>query len=67
MLWDGEVVPGFVDQRRSTIADDTRAIAEYNERVAAHPQLMTSDRPAARRRVDLGEASPAAAGPTEDA
>jgi predicted O-methyltransferase YrrM len=39
VLWDGRVVPGFgtpVDD------DDTRAIAEYNERIAAHPQLLTA-------------------------
>ena len=41
VLWDGEVVPGFV-ARRQRDAGDTRAIAEYNERLAAHPQLMTS-------------------------
>ncbi len=41
VLWDGEVVPGFVrDPKRP--AADTRAVAEYNERVAAHPQLLTS-------------------------
>lgn len=41
VLWDGEVIPGFVAKPRQN-ADDTVAIAEYNERVAAHPQLMTS-------------------------
>jgi caffeoyl-CoA O-methyltransferase len=41
VLWDGEVVPGFVDTPRNN-ADDTRAIVEYNERVSAHPQLLTS-------------------------
>jgi len=41
VLWDGEVVPGF---RREAVRDgvSTRAIAEYNERLAAHPQLVTS-------------------------
>ena len=41
VLWDGEVVPGFV---ATPVRDpaDTRAIAEYNERVAAHPQLVTT-------------------------
>jgi predicted O-methyltransferase YrrM len=41
VLWDGKVVPGFA----SGAADDdvdTRAIAEYNKRVAAHPHLLTS-------------------------
>ncbi len=41
VLWDGEVVPGFVDTPRNN-ADDTRAIIEYNERVSVHPQLLTS-------------------------
>jgi predicted O-methyltransferase YrrM len=41
VLWDGEVVPGFVAKPRRD-ADDTRAIAEYNERLATHPQLLTS-------------------------
>lgn len=39
VLWDGKVVPGF------SAADpdqDTRAIATYNERLAAHPQLQTA-------------------------
>jgi predicted O-methyltransferase YrrM len=41
VLWDGEVVPGFVKKPHRPAAD-TRAIAEYNERLSAHPQLMTS-------------------------
>src|SRR5436189_5851594 len=41
VLWDGEVVPGFVT-RPQRDPGDTRAIAEYNERLAAHPQLITS-------------------------
>ena len=41
VLWDGEVVPGFVT-RPQRDQSDTRAIAEYNERLAGHPQLMTS-------------------------
>ena len=40
VLWDGEVVPGFVNPPRRNPAD-TRAIAEYNERLNRHPQLMT--------------------------
>jgi predicted O-methyltransferase YrrM len=41
VLWDGEVVPGYtaVPQRK---AEDTRAISEYNVRLNAHPQLLTS-------------------------
>ncbi len=41
VLWDGEVVPGFVS-RPVRDPGDTRAIAAFNERVAAHPQLLTS-------------------------
>jgi predicted O-methyltransferase YrrM len=41
VLWDGEVVPGFVSTPTRPI-DDTRAIAEYNERVASHPRLTTT-------------------------
>jgi predicted O-methyltransferase YrrM len=41
VLWDGEVVPGFRG-RRSHDTADTRAIAEYNERLSRHPRLMTT-------------------------
>lgn len=41
VLWDGEVVPGFVRQPRREDTD-TRAIAEYNLRINSHPQLLTS-------------------------
>ena len=41
VLWDGEVVPGYAATPRKN-AEDTRAIAEYNERLAAHPALWTS-------------------------
>jgi predicted O-methyltransferase YrrM len=44
VLWDGEVVPGFVDTPRKD-AGETRAIAEYNDRLAAHPQLLTATVP----------------------
>ena len=44
VLWDGEVVPGLVaDPQRS--AGDTLAIAEYNQRLNTHPQLMTTTVP----------------------
>jgi caffeoyl-CoA O-methyltransferase len=41
VLWDGEVVPGFVKHPRR---DDTstRLIAEYNERLTRHPDLFAS-------------------------
>ncbi len=41
VLWDGEVAPGFVEAPRRDVAD-TQAIADYNARVAAHPDLLTS-------------------------
>jgi predicted O-methyltransferase YrrM len=41
VLWDGEVVPGYVPHPRRNV-EDTRAIAEYNERINTHPQLLTS-------------------------
>jgi predicted O-methyltransferase YrrM len=41
VLWDGDVVPGFRSKPENP-PDDTRAIAAYNERVAAHPRLLTS-------------------------
>ncbi|HUR35375.1 MAG TPA: O-methyltransferase [Vicinamibacterales bacterium] len=41
VLWDGEVVPGFIATPRRN-DEDTRAIVEYNERINAHPQLLTS-------------------------
>jgi predicted O-methyltransferase YrrM len=44
VLWDGEVVPGFTANPRRR-AEDTRAIASYNERLNAHPLLMTATVP----------------------
>jgi predicted O-methyltransferase YrrM len=41
VLWDGEVAPGFTDAPQRDPAE-TRAIAEYNERVASHPELITA-------------------------
>jgi predicted O-methyltransferase YrrM len=41
VLWDGEVVPGFVTPPRRQ-PDDTAAIAAYNRRLAADPRLVTS-------------------------
>jgi predicted O-methyltransferase YrrM len=41
VLWDGEVVPGFLPAPKRAAAD-TRAIAEYNDRVASHPELTTA-------------------------
>jgi predicted O-methyltransferase YrrM len=41
VLWDGEVVPGF-KRAAERDADLTRAIAEYNERLNVHPELMTA-------------------------
>ena len=44
VLWNAEVVPGFAGTRRRS-ADDARAIVEYNQRLNAHPQLMTATIP----------------------
>lgn len=44
VLWDGEVVPGYVEAPQRSV-DDTRAIAEYNQRLNAHPQLITATMP----------------------
>jgi predicted O-methyltransferase YrrM len=41
VLWDGEVAPGFVETPKRDAAE-TRAIADYNARLAAHPDLLTS-------------------------
>ena len=41
VLWDGEVVPGFAPTPHRDVAA-TRAIADYNERVASHPLLVTT-------------------------
>src|SRR5471030_2745738 len=41
VLWDGEVIPGYTAHPRQDPAD-THAIIEYNKRVAAHPDLLTS-------------------------
>jgi predicted O-methyltransferase YrrM len=41
VLWDGKVVPGFsADPDHNP--EETRAIAEYNERLSVHPQLQTA-------------------------
>jgi predicted O-methyltransferase YrrM len=44
VLWDGEVVPGFLERPQRDVTD-TKAIAEYNERLNAHPQLVTATVP----------------------
>jgi predicted O-methyltransferase YrrM len=41
VLWDGEVAPGFTSAPKRPEVD-TRAIIEYNQRVAAHPGLLTT-------------------------
>jgi predicted O-methyltransferase YrrM len=53
VLWDGKVVPGFAAASKrfdaaaaSEPSDaDTRAIAEYNQRLNAHPDLITATVP----------------------
>lgn len=44
VLWDGDVVPGFLEKKRNS-PEDTAAIAEYNERLNTHPRLMTATVP----------------------
>jgi predicted O-methyltransferase YrrM len=44
VLWDGEVVPGYLPSPVRN-ADDTRAIAAYNAALAGHPQLVTATVP----------------------
>lgn len=41
VLWDGEVVPGYIGEPKRR-AEDTAAIRDFNERVAAHPNLTTT-------------------------
>ena len=41
VLWSGEVAPGFVPHPRQD-PGETRAIANYNEQLSAHPDLLTS-------------------------
>jgi predicted O-methyltransferase YrrM len=41
VLWDGEVVPGFVEKPRRDV-ENTRVISEYNVRINSHPQLLTA-------------------------
>jgi predicted O-methyltransferase YrrM len=41
VLWNGEVIPGFA-QAPEHDAEDTRAIADFNARLAVHPRLVTS-------------------------
>ena len=44
VLWDGEVVPGFIAKPQRD-ARDAAAIAAYNERINSHPRLMTTTVP----------------------
>ena len=41
VLWDGEVVPGFIDPPRRDAAS-THTIAAYNEQLVSHSALVTS-------------------------
>jgi predicted O-methyltransferase YrrM len=41
VLWDGEVVPGFVTAPARDVAD-TAAIADYNRRITSDDRLMTA-------------------------
>ena len=44
VLWDGEVVPGFQTPPRKN-PEHTKAIIEYNQRLAAHQELLTATVP----------------------
>jgi predicted O-methyltransferase YrrM len=44
VLWDGNVVPGFTPTKVNS-AEDTAAVAEFNERLSMHPQLITATVP----------------------
>ena len=50
VLWDGEVVPGFIAKPHAGRRATRAAIAEYNERLNSHPRLHDRNGPAARRR-----------------
>jgi predicted O-methyltransferase YrrM len=41
VLWSGEVIAGFVRSPQHD-PDETRAIVDYNEKLAGHPALMTA-------------------------
>jgi len=41
VLWDGEVVPGFIAAPKRDVTE-TQAIVDYNQRISRHPQLMTA-------------------------
>jgi predicted O-methyltransferase YrrM len=41
VLWDGEVIPGYVADPQKN-AEDTMAIAAFNRRLAADPRLYTT-------------------------
>src|SRR4030095_2931178 len=41
VLWNGEVVPGFIESPQQD-AEETHAIADYNQRLSAHPGLLTA-------------------------
>jgi predicted O-methyltransferase YrrM len=41
VLWDGEVVPGFIDEPTNR-PEDTEAIALFNQRLSMHPSLRTA-------------------------
>jgi predicted O-methyltransferase YrrM len=41
VLWNGEVVPGY-SKAPTQPPEDTAAIAAYNKRLAAHPDLITA-------------------------
>jgi len=42
VLWNGEIVPGFVVKQRHRDPSDGAAIVKYNETINSHPSLVTS-------------------------
>lgn len=44
VLWNGEVVPGYVTEKKYSV-EDTAAIVGFSKRVAADPRLYTSFAP----------------------
>ena len=56
VLWDGEVIPGYVATPAKN-PDDTAAIAAFNRRLAADHAPVHLDSPGRRRRLRFGETS----------
>ena len=66
VLWDGEVVPGFQTTPRQDRRRHAAPSSSTTSGVAASPGSADEHRPAARRRVDLGQAVRLKPDTTED-